>query len=107
MGVECFGNIGVAPNYNRRTLTYRLRGNGREERTESPADTRQWLPGNWDVVDAITLPADLPQGTYSIELGLLDRAGSDPTWSPLPPFHLAISGRMDDGWYAIGNMTVQ
>jgi len=101
-----WSNLGVAPAYLRRTLSYRLRG----ETTvsfDSAQDTRSWLPGNWTVSDSFTVPAELPPGSYAIELAMLDRAGQNPTTAPLPPLHLAISERREDGWYPISELKVE
>ena len=51
--------------------------------------------------------ADIPAGTYALEVALQDRAGTNPTTQPLLPLHLGIAGRGDDGWYAISEVTVE
>jgi hypothetical protein len=43
---------------------------------------------------------------YELHVALLDRPGTDPTTDPLPPLHLGIEGRLDDGWYAISEIAV-
>ena len=101
-----WSNLGVAPAYLRRKLSYRLRG----ETTvsfDSAQDTRAWLPGSWTVSDTFTVPAELPAGSYAIELALLDRAGENPATAPLPSLKLAISDRRDDGWYPISELKVE
>jgi hypothetical protein len=104
--VSSWSNIGVAPAYNPRTLTYRLRGATRTETFASTADTTGWLPGPFTVVDTVTIPADMPGGTYDLEIALLDRAGTDPDTDPLAPLYLGIEGRRTDGWYPISRITV-
>ncbi len=103
-------NAGTAPPYHERTLTWRLRstdGGGEEARLASgQADIRGWLPGTTDVVDHVAVPADLPAGTYSIDVALLDRAGEEPDTDPLPPLRLAIDGRDADGWYPVSAIDV-
>ena len=101
-----WSNIGVAPYYHPRTLTYRLRGPGNAT-FDSTEDIRTWLPGSWDLVDTFTVPTDLPAGTYDIGVALLDRAGTNPPTDPLPPIHLGIAGRGTDGWYAVSQLTVE
>ncbi len=104
-----WSNLGVAPHYLRRALTYRLRStNGTEEATfTSPEETRDWLPGQRTVVDTFTVPATLPAGTYHIEVALLDRPGTNPTTAPLPPLHLGTAGRTPDGYYPVSQLTVE
>ena len=104
-----WSNLGVAPHYLRRTLMYRLRStSGAEVATfESTEDTRDWLPGSWDVVDMFTVPANLPPGDYHIDVALVDRAGTHPTTAPLPPLHLGVVGRGADGFYTVSQLTVE
>ena len=105
--VSNWSNLGVAPHYLRRALSYRLVGADQTATFDSDEDTRGWLPGSWQVSDTVTLPSDLPAGTYALEVALQDRAGTNPTTQPLPPLHLGIAGRGDDGWYAISEVTVE
>ncbi|MBW2453539.1 MAG: DUF4832 domain-containing protein [Deltaproteobacteria bacterium] len=105
--VSNWSNLGVAPHYLRRTLSYRLVGSGQTATLASQEDTRTWLPGSWQVSDTVTIPSDLPAGTYDLEAALVDRAGTNPATEPLAPLHLAIEGRGDDGWYAISELTVE
>jgi hypothetical protein len=105
--VTSWSNIGVAPSYLRRTLTYRLRNGSDAASFDSAEDIRTWLPGSWDVTDTFTIPADLPAGTYDIEIALVDRAGTEPDTRALPPLYLGIDGRGSDGWYAISQLNVQ
>ena len=102
-----WSNLGVAPAYLPRTLMYRLVGTSEVVTFASTQDTRTWLPGSWTVQDTITIPADLPQGTYQIELALLDRDGSAPDTKALPPLSLGIAGRDADGWYTVSELTVE
>jgi len=104
-----WSNLGVAPHYLRRTLTYRLRSTTTttEAIFASTQDTRAWLPGSWDVVDMFTVPATLPPGDYHLEIALTDRPGTNPTTSPLPPLHLGTTGRTPDGYYTVSQLTVE
>jgi hypothetical protein len=101
-----WSNLGVAPSYLRRTLAYRLRSSSEELVLTSTQDIRTWLPGSWRVTETLPIPADLPAGTYALELALLDRAGTNPTTIPLPPLHLGIAGRRPDGWYQVSEVIV-
>lgn len=99
-------NVGVAPAYLPRTLTYRLRGPSKVVTQASAQDTRTWLPGSWKVRDSIRIPSDLPKGTYQIDLALLDRDGTAPDTKALPPLFLGTAGRRSDGWYRVSELTV-
>ena len=85
----------------------RLRGASDEATFPSDADTRDWLPGSWDLVHTFTVPADLAPGVYDLEVALVDRAGTDPVTAPLPPLRLGIVDRGADGWYALSQLTVE
>jgi hypothetical protein len=88
-------------------VAYRLRGRDAKQQFESNADVRRWLPGRWQEQVAFTVPANLPAGTYHIEVGILDRPGVNPDTAPLPPLQLAMEGRRDDGWYALSRIEVK
>jgi len=100
-------NLGVASIYLPRTLACRLRGSERTVTFESTADVREWLPGTFVVTDRFNLPADLPAGTYRLELAILDRAGEAPATAALPPLRLGIEARGDDGWYDLSEVIVR
>lgn len=102
-----WSNLGVAPSYLPRTLVYRLRGESRAVVFTSTADTLDWLPGTFVTRDTIAVPADLPPGTYEIDLALLDRKGTSPDTEALPPLFLGIAGRRSDGWYTVSRLTVE
>jgi len=104
--ISDWSNVGVAPAYLPRKLTYRLRGKSKTMMGESDHDTTKWLPGKWRVRDSISIPSDLPEGEYALELALLDRDGTSPTTKALPPTELAIEGRRADGWYPVSNVKV-
>jgi len=98
-------NAGTAPMYIQRPLAYRLRSGVSQAVFESSADVRDWVPGERDVVDTVTVPADLSPGVYSIDAAILNRPGTAPSID-LPPIRLAFSGRMADGWYPVSQLTV-
>ena len=102
-----WSNLGVAPHYLPRKLSYRLKKGSDQATFDGTADTRTWLPGSWTISDTFTVPATLPPGTYSIEVALLDRPGTNPTTIPLAPLFLGIEGRGSDGWYALSTLEVQ
>lgn len=105
--VTDWSNLGVAPAYLRRTLTYRLRGASKTVSFASKEDIRTWLPGSWTVRDTINVPENLPKGSYQIDLALLDRDGSAPDTKALSPLQLGIDGRDADGWYNVSELTVE
>ena len=100
-------NLGVTPSYHRRTLSYRFSGAGGSAIIDSPADIREWLPGEWSLDDRLALPAGLAPGVYHIALALRDRPGSAPDTLPLPPLRLGIAGRDADGWYPLSEITIE
>jgi hypothetical protein len=101
-----WSNLGVAPMYIRRTLSYRLRNADETVVFESIRDLRSWLPGAFALTDTFTVPASLANGDYEVELAIVDRAGTDPATNPLPPQYLGIEGRGSDGWYALSQLRV-
>ena len=100
-------NLGTAPAYQPRAVTWRLRGETSTVTLASDADIRDWLPGEHEVVDTFSLPADLPTGVYQLEVALLDRDGTEPATTALAPTQLAIEGRDAEGWYAVSELTVE
>jgi hypothetical protein len=101
-----WSNLGVTPSYTRRTVSYRLRGEEATHTVVSAADVRTWLPGTWTAQELLPLPADLPPGTYALEVAILDRPGTFPTTAPLPPLQLGMAGRGEDGWYTLSSVIV-
>ncbi len=105
--VSFWSNIGVAPSYVRRTLSYRLRSASADVVFDSTADIRTWLPGSWSIRESFVIPIGLSPGVYDIEVVILDRAGTNPDTAALEPLHLGIEGRRGDGWYSISEVTIQ
>ena len=64
------------------------------------ADVRQWLPGDSVYENTIAVPYDVAPGRYPVRVALLDPA------SHKPAIRLAIEGRQPDGWYQVGEITV-
>jgi hypothetical protein len=102
-----WSNLGVTPSYTPRSVAYRLRGPDGQQEFVTQADVRQWLPGNWETEEKFQLREDLPAGQYSLEVAILDRAGTNPETHPLPPLQLGIDGRRPDGWYALSHISIQ
>ncbi len=97
-------NVGVAPIYHNWPLAYRLRS--AEEhivaRWASTAHLRRWLPGVQHAVeDVVTLPEDVLDGSYVLDVAILDQGGQAPF------VDLAISGKRQDRWYPISTITIR
>ena len=94
-------NVGVAPPYRRYPLAFELRRKGsRPYRMVCDVDVRKWLPGKHTVLELLQLPADIPPGTYELNLALLDPGHLTPA------VRLAVAGRADDGWYPLARIEV-
>ena len=67
-------NAGYAPLYNARPVYIVLKGNNKEYKIKLAADPRTWLPNGVvsTVSELITIPADVPEGTYSLYLWMPD-----------------------------------
>ena len=115
-------NIGSAPCYKPYHVAYRLVGpDGHSRVFVSGVTVRQWLPGfvplvteplhedTWDlpagevaeVKEAITLPADLPAGSYRLSVAVVS---GEP---PAPVLRLGIQGRDADGWYPLSGVDIE
>jgi len=94
-------NRGVAPCYRMFPLALRLKSGKRTEIFILDADIRDWLPGDIVYDSSISLPYDMPEGEYDLELAIVDQR------TRIPKVKLAIKGRTPDGWYSLGKITVQ
>jgi uncharacterized protein DUF4832/glycosyl hydrolase family 42 (putative beta-galactosidase) len=94
-------NKGVAPCYRDFRLALRFVGAQRTQVLVTGADMRSWLPGDSLYDDRVFLPADLPEGDYQLQVGLVDPN------TRAPRVRLAIEGRDGEGWYPMGAITVQ
>ena len=95
-------NLGIAPPYRDFRIAFRLRDS--TDRIHGILVTEQsirgWLPGTLAVDIEYPLPAELPEGNYTLELGLVFHEAHD----RLVP--IAIEGKTDDGWYAVGKISI-
>jgi hypothetical protein len=89
-------NAGIAPIYRNYALALAIG----DTVVPLDADIRQWLPGDAVVDTTVAVPRDLAPGRYAVRVALLD-----PT-TRLPAIRLAIAGRQQDGWYRVGEITV-
>jgi len=79
-------NAGYAPLYNQRTVYLVLKKGAQTYSLPLQADPRRWLPNNYDsfIYEQVALPAELPEGTYSLYLHLPDQyttLASDPRFA--------------------------
>ena len=64
------------------------------------ADLRDWLPGEYAVTGSLPILATLKPGTYTLVVALMDAAGQR------PPLRLAMDAPSVEGWYAIGELSI-
>ncbi|MBD0777575.1 DUF4832 domain-containing protein [Maribacter sp. ANRC-HE7] len=94
-------NKGVAPIYKDFLLAIRLTNEKRTEVFITDADIKSWLPGDIIYDDAIAIPWDMPNGTYQMQVGIVDPQSHE------PKVNLAIEGRDNEGWYSFGEIKVK
>ena len=94
-------NDGVAPVYSEYDLVLELRSSQKSARIRIPVDVRRWLPGDAVFDGSVYIPEDLGENNYDVRVAMLDpRSG-------VPAIRFAIEGRQEDGWYALGSLTVK
>lgn len=94
-------NEGVAPIYKEYTLAMELRSPKMRMQIPVPVDICKWLPGDAVYDGTLYVPENLAEGDYDICIAMLDpRTGK-------PAIRLAVEGRQEDGWYAMGSLTVK
>ena len=93
-------NRGVAPCYKDFTLAVRLLSDNQSIVLPTDANIQEWLPGDNIYDHSLWIPADVPEGTYRIQVAIVDRMKYEPR------VKLAIEGREDDGWYQLGQIEV-
>lgn len=71
-------NVGFASPFNERPIKLVLRNTSNNETYSIPlqTDVRKWFPGSVNVVESITIPAEIPAGTYEFLLSLHDASAS-------------------------------
>ncbi|MHA6606754.1 DUF4832 domain-containing protein [Photobacterium damselae] len=104
-------NTGVAPSYKKYTLNWRLRSISTGKTTEfnTQTDIRLWLPAAniedeapiYEVNNNILLPNDLLQGTYYVDVALVNPKNNK------PQILLGIDGAMKDRWHEITTIQVK
>jgi hypothetical protein len=94
-------NAGVAPVYRPYWLAIQISSPSGSAIIRTDADIRKWLPGDAVFDSTVYVPATLKPGTYRFRLAMLDPRTEQPA------IRLAIEGRQDDGWYDLGEITVE
>jgi hypothetical protein len=89
-------NAGVAPVYRDYLLALEIG----ETLIPLEADIKQWLPGDAVYENTVPIPWELNPGKYPLRMALLDPR------TRKPAIRLAITGRQSDGWYQLGEITV-
>ena len=92
-------NKGVAPCYKDYKLAIRLKNNKSSQVFTTEAKIKEWLPGDNMFNDAI-FPGQLPQGEYDVQIGIVEEN------SLYPKINLAIKGKLADGWYSMGKISI-
>jgi hypothetical protein len=94
-------NAGVAPVYRHYELALGIASRVRRTQVPVPVDLRTWLPGDAVFDGPLTVPGDLAPGDYRVQAAMLDPR------THAPAIRLAIEGRLADGWYDLGEVTVR
>ncbi len=94
-------NAGVAPVYRPYGLALQLRSANASAVIRTDAEVRKWLPGDAVFDGSVCVPETLPPGTYRVRIALLDPRTEQPA------IRLAIEGRQPDGWYDLGEISIE
>ena len=95
-------NKGVAPIYHPWPLAYRLRSGAKRvfATWRSEANLMLWLPGPHEIEDVALIPADVPAGTYNLDVAILNEDGKT------AHVELAFAGKLPDKWYPVSNVKI-
>jgi len=91
-------NTGVAPIYHRLPLCVRFTGGEQTYGFETSVDITRWMPGAAEEAWQITLPEDLPAGTYNIEIGIETK--------DYPMVYFATDAPRNGGYYQMGEIKI-
>ena len=91
-------NTGVAPIYHRLPLCIRLTDGENSRVFETDVDITRWMPGEWQELVEITLPDDLPAGSYAIEISIDTKE--------YPMVYFATDAPRDGAFYRVGSMVI-
>lgn len=98
-----WANVGVGKLYHPYELQLSLRNaNGQSVLTiNSPADPREWSPGDTEIETALPLPPKLEKGKYVLSVALVDPEKQH------PPLKLAMDAPAENGWYVLSTVKVE
>lgn len=95
-------NEGVAPCYQNYRIIVRLKGPGGEISSELEHDMKKIIPGeDFCPVDEIKIPADLKEGEYEVQFGIV-KPGEDK-----PCVKMANKNRNDGDWLTVGTVNIK
>ena len=94
-------NAGVAPVYREYGLAIQFWSLNASAVVRTEAEVRKWLPGDAVFDGNVHVPETLKAGTYRVRIALLDPRTEQPA------IKLAIGGRQPDGWYDVGEITIE
>ena len=95
-------NLGIAPPYRDHRISFRLRkaNNIISGIMMTEQSIKGWLPGVTNISVSYKLPAEIPAGDYSLEMGVVFHNSIEHV---IP---IANMGKTIDGWYTIGSLNV-
>ncbi len=91
-------NVGVAPMYDKTPFYVKLKGE-KESVFETEIDMTKILPGKTAKRISVSLPEDLPSGSYDIEIGIYGQN--------YPMVYLATDAQRDGQFYKVGAVEVK
>lgn len=92
-------NIGSAPCYKELPVVLRLTGIGRTVEFAQTCSVRNWLPGAHTETLRASLPGDLAEGEYDIEIGIISPHAD--------VVYLATNAERNGGFYKIGHISIK
>ena len=95
-------NLGIAPPYRDHRIAFRLKDNNGISHgiTITGVSIRGWLPGEKNITVNYKIPADLKEGNYDLEIGIVFHSSVEHT---IP---IANTGKTSDGWYRTGILKI-
>ncbi len=94
-------NAGAAPVYREYTLAVELKSAAASAVARVPVDLRKWLPGDAVYDGRLYVEDKLPPGPYKVRVAILSLLTGKPA------IRLAIEGMQPDGWYELGDITLE
>jgi hypothetical protein len=94
-------NKGDAPIYKDFKFAIRLKNKSKTEIFVTRAYLPDWLPGDIVYDEILYIPHNTPAGVYQLEVAIVSPVSFE------PKVKLAISGIEEDGWYPMGEITLQ